>query len=401
MATPTNYCIALQPICDADMRHAADELLYRASSSSVSADVFDDQSVTARVCNVAFYETGVKSLVGERKIFVNMPYEWLLKPELLPPEPEQIVIEVLESVTGSPEIIASLQQIRAMGFTIALDDFILNEATRPLLDVADIIKVDLLQPFDEQDIQEYKDRGIELLAEKVEDLDTFNKMKDLGFTLFQGYFYAKPDTLKATSRNRSNNHSALLQVLAELQKDYIDPHRLETLIRQDPQLTFLILKYTNSALYRRSREILNIFDAIAVLGLRQVRTIALTIMLANNGPANRLLLVQAFNRAYMCERLASNNLSPDIAFVVGLMSLMDLMLGKPMPDLLAELSLNSEIQEAILGHKHPLGELLKQVELFEQADTADWSETIVDKFNQAYLSSQQQTNKALSAIDAK
>lgn len=401
MPASTNYCIALQPICDSSINHIADELLYRANTGATRAEVFDDQAVTARACNIAFYEAGVKSLVGNRKLFVNMPTEWLLNPDLLPPNPKQIVIEVLESVVGSPKVIKALTKIRAMGFTIALDDFVLNDETRPLLDVADIVKVDMLAgPVNIKSIQEYKDRNIQLLAEKVEDFDTFNKMKGLGFTLFQGYFYSKPETLAATSRDRTNNHSALVQILAELQKEDSNQSILESLIQQDPHLTFLILKYTNSALYKRDIEIVSILDAMAILGLRQIRTIALTILLANNSPANRLLLIQAFTRAYMCEHLVSSSLSPDIAFLVGLMSLMDLMLTKPLNELLNEISMSDEIKEAILDYKHPLGELLKKVLMFEQANINDWPAAKVQRFNKAYISSQNKTNQTLSIIDA-
>lgn len=140
-----NYCIALQPICDGDLEHVADELLYRASASDTFANVSDEQAVqaSARVCNIAFYEVGVENLVGRRKLFVNAPRDLLLKRELLPPRSRQVVVEVLESVAGEPAILDSLRQLRAMGYPVALDDFVLTETTRPLLEVASIVKIDM------------------------------------------------------------------------------------------------------------------------------------------------------------------------------------------------------------------------------------------------------------------
>jgi c-di-GMP-related signal transduction protein len=138
------YCIALQPICNARLEHVADELLYRSSAKAGVAEIDDQVTATARVCNAAFYETGVEALCGTRKLFFNAPREWLLKPELLPPDVDQVVIEVLESVEGDPEVLEALKELKARGYTLALDDFVLTEATRPLLDLADIIKLDLV-----------------------------------------------------------------------------------------------------------------------------------------------------------------------------------------------------------------------------------------------------------------
>ncbi|MFT7366153.1 MAG: EAL and modified HD-GYP domain-containing signal transduction protein, partial [Marinobacter psychrophilus] len=164
-----SYCIALQPICDANMVHVADELLYRATAGASFAVIEDGLIATARACNAAFYEIGVESLCGRRKLFFNAPREWLLNPALLPPSPEQVVIEVLECVEGDEEILAALKHIKSQGYTIALDDFVLTDDTRPLLDLADIVKLDVLeQPPTRKQVEHYLTRGITLLAEKVE-----------------------------------------------------------------------------------------------------------------------------------------------------------------------------------------------------------------------------------------
>lgn len=396
----SNYCIALQPICDGAMRHVGDELLYRSGVNSTFAQIDDDQAATARVCNVAFYETGIHDLVGTRKIFVNTPREWLLKPELLPPYPDQVVIEVLENVSGCPEIIAALHKIRTLGYDVALDDFILKDDTRPLLGVASIVKIDLTLPFDQASIELFKARGIQLLAEKVEDLDTFYRLRDMGFELFQGYFYARPETHRATARNRTSNHDALVRLLTELQRDDINYSVLEDLIAQDAQLTYTLLKYTNSALFHHRGEILTLNQALATLGLKRIRTITLTILLANNGPASRLLLVQALRRAAMCEQLAtmaSDN--AEAAFTAGLISMMGVLLGEPLPDLLERLPISKTIADTILLRKHTLGELLNTVEAFENAQIDDWSSTQVDLYNRVWLKSQVWTTQTLAAID--
>ena len=365
-----NYCIALQPICDRDLNHIADELLYRSNAFSNRALIQDEMLATARVANIAFYEFGVERLVGERKLFVNTPREWLLDPHLLPPNPNQVVIEVLENVEAEPEIIAALQQIRDKGYEVALDDFVLAPENRALLDVATIIKIDQWQEITAEDIAFYKDRGLRLLAEKVEEPHEFEQLAALGFDYFQGYFYAKPIMHQESSRVRSSNQKAQIEILKELQKDYADFNQLEKYIKQDPHLTFVILRQTNSVFYGRTHKTYSIIDAINTLGLKQIKTIVLTIMLANNGAASRLLLPQILTRAAMCEQLAySYHVDPDFAFTSGLLSQMDQILGVPLEQLLDEVGLDENSRDIILQKKGAMGQLLKLVECYEGADT--------------------------------
>lgn len=395
-AAPGNYCIALQPICDGNMRHVADELLYRNHADAAGAQIDDDQIATARVCNIAFYETGISKLVGRRKIYVNMPHDWLLRPELLPPHPDQIVIEVLETVQGKPKVVAALHKIRALGYEVALDDFILTPETRPLLDVADIIKIDVRQLINWRDIYLYQSLGLRLLAEKVETLETFTRLKNQGFELFQGYFYARPETHRETSRQRSSNHAALLRLLAELQREDTDYRKLEVLISQDPQLTVMLLKYANSALLNRRGGILTIQQALNALGLNHARSITLTIMMANNGPASRLLLAQALTRAAMCEHLADE--PPGSAFTAGLLSMMGLLINDSLSELLDQIPMAPTVREAILLRRHALGQLLDAIEAFENARTQGWPASKIELFNRVWLKSQQWTTEILNAV---
>src|SRR5690554_767150 len=399
--TEENYCIALQPICDVKMKHVADELLYRSSATATFAQVDDQLMATARVINATFLESGLENLIGNRKLFFNAPREWILKPELLLPHPDQVVVEVLESVAGEPEIVEALRKIRKLGYDVALDDFILNDETRPLLDVASIIKVDLFEPILEEDIAEYKQRGIRLLAEKVEDLETFNRFKAMGFEMFQGYFYARPEVHKETSRKgRANNHSAQIRIISELQTEEPDYELLENLIAQDPQLTFMLLKYVNSAAFRRRNEITTIHQALNTLGLDRVRNIVTTIMLANNGPANRLLLPDALTRAHMCQSLAeeTKDLDSRSSFMLGLMSMLDLLMAMDMEELMAELPLSQEIKSAILLKEGRLGKLLGLVVAFEQANLANRSSDLITKLNAVWLKSKKWSNQVMDQV---
>lgn len=398
-----NYCIALQPICDASMNHVADELLYRDSPEATFARIPDEQAVvaTARVCHTAFYEIGVEELVGSRSIFINAPRDWLLNPELLPPHPARVVVEVLENVVADRALMNALRRIRAMGYRIALDDFVLTEATRPLLDVAHIVKIDMLQPFNEQDVEVYKRRGLTLFGEKVEDIETFERLRDMGFTLFQGYFYAKAKTQDMFACERHNNRAALLKFLVALQRGDAKSREIERIIAQDPQLTFLLLRYANSALFHYNGEINTLFQALQLLGLRRAANLALTMLLANHGPACKLLLSRALTRAAMCERLAPRRpkQGEGEAFFVGLLSMMADLLGKSLEQMLAELRLSKDVTAALFERRGALGQLLSDIESFEHAQVRGWSPDRVELFNQTWFKSQVWSTYTLSLIN--
>lgn len=384
-----NYCIALQPICDREMNHVADELLYRSGEHALTADFHDDMLATARAANIAFYEVGTEALVGSRLLFINTPRDWLLNPSLLPPNPKQVVIEVLESVEADIEIIGSLKKIREKGYEIALDDFVLNPKNQALLSVATIVKIDNWQSFSSEDVLFYKEYGLKLLAEKVEIIEDFYQLRNLGFDYFQGYFYAKPEMHHGTNRNRSSNQKAQIEILKELQKEYANFNKIEKFIKQDPHLSFLILRQTNSAYYARINKSYSIIEAINTLGIKQIKSIVLTVMLANNGAASRLLLPQILTRAAMCERLARQyQIDPDLAFTSGLLSQMDLLLGLPLKQLLQEVGLDEADIENITEHKGAVGSLLELVTCFENAKSCVVKENhSIESLNKTWLQS--------------
>ena len=391
----TNYYIALQPICDRKLIHVGDELLYR-SATNDAAEFDDDMLATARSVHVAFHEFDIQDLVAHRKLFINVSREWLLNPHLLPPHPQQVVVEVLESVEADTEVLHALQQIRAQGYAIALDDFVLNEGTQALLDVATLVKIDRWQTMSAKEVDYYKQKGLKLLAEKVEEVEDFKRLSKLGFDYFQGYFYAKPELQLKTRRERSSNRKAQLKILSELQKEYPSFERLEELIVQDPQLTFVVLRQANSVYYARINKAHTVYEAINTIGLKQVKSIVLTIMLADNGPASRLLLPQLLTRAAMCEHLAlEQNLDPDLAFTAGLLSLMNVFMGRPLDELLLETGLDELSMRVIIEHYGAIGQLLKTVEDFEAAQIHSLQDYEAEELNQAWLESRVWAEKIL------
>jgi EAL and modified HD-GYP domain-containing signal transduction protein len=152
-----------------------------------------------------------------------------------------------------------------------LDDFVLTDATRPLLDLADIIKLDMLeQPPTRKQIEHYLARGITLLAEKVETKKEFNQARAMGFTLFQGYFYAHPEIRQSTAFKRKHNQSAQLRLLSELQKPEANYSELERFLVQKLQLAVQVLRTVNSASHNLRHEIISISQAIVLLVLNHL-----------------------------------------------------------------------------------------------------------------------------------
>jgi EAL and modified HD-GYP domain-containing signal transduction protein len=369
------------------MQHRADEMLYRAAPDSLHAQIDCGLTATVRACSTAFYEIGLRALVGDRLLFFNAPREWLLEPDLLPPSSDQLVIEVLESVTVDDQLLRRLEHLREQGYRLALDDFVLTEQTRPLLELADIIKVDMLQPQDPASLDIYKQHGVQLLAEKVEDMATFERCRAAGFDLFQGYFYARPKIQGLSCRRRESNQAAQIQLLNHLYRDNPDFRQLESLLVQDPELCVTLLRQVNSAAYHRPHPVSSIRRAITTLGLQRLKRLILTLLLARNGPASLLMLPQLLTRAAMCERLALHfgTAPPDEAFTVGTFSLIHTLLGRPRDALLDSLALDARIKHAIRTGEGELGRLLRLVQAHESARLDQASEELIDLLNDSYL----------------
>jgi len=239
---------------------------------------------------------------------------------------------VLESVEGDEEILAALTHIKSQGYTVALNDFVLTDATRPLLDLADIVKLNVLeQPPIRVQVEHYLARGITLLAEKVEIKKKFDQARDMGIYSFSRVtFYAHPETHQSTAFKRGRNRSAQLRLLSELQKPEANYSELERLLVQGPQLAVQVLRTVNCASHNLRHEIVSMRQAIVLLGLNRLRNLVTVLVLANDDPCNMLLLPQALTRATMCSQLAARDCkkNKEPAFMVGLLSMANVLLGQ-------------------------------------------------------------------------
>ncbi len=369
--TQEDYCIARQPICDVNLKLAAYELLYRNNATTTNASVSSPHEATARVCTVAFMDIGIDRLADKHPVFINMTDEWLMKGDMLPEPAERIVLEVLEDIKPTPEVLASLKQLRARGYKIALDDFVLTQETKAFLPYADLIKLDVMAcsvEVLEKRVSILKRLKVPLLAEKVETWEEFEACKAMGFTLFQGYFLSKPETMQ--SRPKSDSGIVLTQLMAMLHQAEPDVTQIEQQISRDPQLYYRILRYINSAQYSLPRKIESLRQAIVLLGFDNLKSLVSMMVLAGSSRRGDTLMPIALLRAKMCECLARKTGKTPVEsyFTVGLLSMLDAFFDRPLPSILEDLSLHPSVESALIGHKGDLGEALKALEPYEQAD---------------------------------
>lgn len=370
--TETIPLLARQPIFDGNMRVVAYELLCRNSDLKFIATT-DGDAASSQVLLNAFTELSIEQVVGKHKAYVNFTRTLLTSPP--PFNRQKLVIEVLEGQQVDAEMLHSLMQLREQGYTIALDDFELDENTQNLVAYADIIKLDVLHLSPEKlqyHVDYLKPFGLTLIAEKVETYEMFEQCKALGFDLFQGYFLAKPRVI--TGRKISENKQSVLQLLSALHDLDAPIDKIERMIARDTLLSFKLLRLVNSAAFGLSRNVESLRQAIMLLGLNKLRNWVNLLALSNLSGKPHELSVAALTRARMCEMIATKmnqRNRTDAYFTVGLLSTLDAFLDRPLNELLANLSLSESLNQAMLTHAGPEGMVLQVVQAHEQGNWQD------------------------------
>ncbi|HYX89302.1 MAG TPA: HDOD domain-containing protein [Gaiellaceae bacterium] len=355
--------IGRQAIYDRAMRTVGFELLFRDGTAD-RAVVTSSEASTAEVMLGALSDIGLETLTAGRRAFVNMSLEFLMSDRVALLPPERFALEVLEWAHTSPLLAGRLRELSALGYPIALDDFVLTDATVPLVAVADIVKLDVLALGErrlEAHVQALRDHPVRLLAEKVEDAAAFERCAELGFDYFQGYVFGRPET--ATSRRIPSDQRTSVELLAELQRPGSTLEDLEAVIIRDVGASLRLLRYINSAAVAPPRRIGSIREAILLIGERQVRNFATLLAMTRAGAGSNELTRIATTRAKMLELVASAAGDPDPSahFTVGLLSTLDALLGAPMDAVCDGLPLTGEVVAALTRRGGPYGDRLRLV----------------------------------------
>lgn len=364
--------VGRQPVYNKDLGVYGYELLFRSGSDNTAAfgQLSADGATSTTIIN-SFLEIGLERLVGKRYAFINLSEQFLLEENSLPISPEQVILEVLEDVPVNFKLLQAVKRLSERGFIIALDDYIYNPAHKPLVAMADIIKIDIRQLTQKELIRHVKilkKYKAKLLAEKIETIDEFEFCLTLGFDYFQGYFLSRPRIVK--SQSLPTNKVAVLNLLSVLQNPDSDTDELEEAISFDVSMSYKMLKLINSAFFSFSREIESIRQAIVILGRKQLSSWASMMALSKLDDRPSEMIRLAMTRGKMCEMLAEKARLPQLEsyFTAGLFSALDVLMERDIADVIKPLPLSDEVVTALLKHQGPLGEALECAMAYEVAD---------------------------------
>ena len=362
--------VGRQPIYGKSINVFAYELLFRSNEIN-RASFVDGDAATAQVMLNTFLEIGLDHIVDNHLAFINLTRDFVLGNYCVALPKDRVVLEVLENMGVDEELMDALRRLSGLGYRIALDDFVYHESLQPLVELADIIKVDV-QELDRETVAEHvailRQHPVKLLAEKVETHEEFEFCRDLGFDYFQGYFFCKPNIISV--KPMPANRMAVLALLAQLQNPTIEISQLKRIIQEDLSLGSQVLRYINSAFFEMPKQIDSINQAVYMVGTDRLRTWASLLMLARIEDKPIELLVTGIVRARMCEQLALalNVREVDHFFTVGLFSILDGLLDRPMEDIIPTLPLDLDIRQALLNRKGVLGMTLDCVLAYERGD---------------------------------
>ncbi len=360
--------VARQPILDLHGRVYGYELLFRDGPGTIFTGDGDLATRTMLDNTLVF---GWEKLASGAMAFVNCTREALTEALVDVMPPSMTVLEVLETLEPTPDLIEACRKLKADGFKIALDDFTWRSEVEPLVELADIIKVDFtLSDSDERRwmIRRLGNRGITWLAEKVETQAEYQQACDEGFTLFQGYYFCRPVLLQ--NRKVPANRLSQIEILQMLRAEQIDMKKLARLVKREAALTYRLLKLVNSPVCAVRQEVRSVETALLAVGedtFRRIATLAITSELSTGQPAE--LLRMAFVRGRFCELMAAQSGQDSTEqYLLGMLSLLPAMLRVPMEQLTPSLPLREEIRQALLGADLPEQKVLGWLEQHEQGN---------------------------------
>lgn len=402
------FYAARQPILDRNKELYAYELLFRDGLENAFPDIDGDEA-TSRMVEGSQFTFGLEDFLGDKPGFINFTLETLLKkyPSMLPKE--QVVVEILETVQPGKRLLAECQQLKEKGYVLALDDYIHQPVWRHFYPFIDIIKIDFRDTSTDTinniktAIAEFP--HIKLLAEKVETNEEFQMALDMGFAYFQGYFFSKPEMMQ--SKALSPAQMTLAELLYETSKSDMDLNNITQVFQRDVNLSYKLLRYSNSAIFKRRAEIETIKQALVVLGqaeLKKFLSLLFTAQVSSDKPAE--LMRMSMTRARFAEGLAQMHGKVDTAkaFLTGLMSLMDAILDEPIESVMNKLPLAKEIKDALVGQSGVLADYIKLIQFYEAAQWQEANQAIstlqlpAEQVPDAYHTAVQWANEQMKAL---
>lgn len=366
--------VARQAIYTADREVAGYELLFRSTAGDQHAAALDGDLMTSTVLFNSL-SIGLERLAGGKLLFCNADREVLTGrlPMVLPPE--QTVIEILETIEVDEEVLAGCRRLASLGYRLALDDFEWFEGAEQLLRLASIVKIDLMRTRADE-LAELAERcrayGVELLAEKIETDEDFDRCVALGFDLFQGYALARPRNVQG--RTLEASRLGPIRVATSLMSTDFDVAELEEILRTEPGMTFQLLQMAAVGNHDGlRREVHTLRDALVLVGSVRVQSWIAFLLMRKNGTVTADSLVTALSRARMCELLCRDAAPGQamLGYTAGLLSAFELLVGQSSEQLFAELPLSASLRDAAFGGSGPVADLVRDVIDYQAGRIAD------------------------------
>jgi c-di-GMP-related signal transduction protein len=365
--------VGRQPIFDRSGQVVAYELLFRGSMDAVEAGRQDTYATSQVIIN-AFTEFGLPEVAGDRLCFINLTSEFLTGELSLPFGPEQVVLEILETVEITDEVIAAITALTEAGYRIALDDFVWGSGHERLLALASYVKLDLLDG-DLSDLDRIvgeirRHEGVQIVAERLETPAHVAVADRYGFELRQGYALSRPQVLTAASLSPSRMRR--LELLGALSAPETNLERILSIIASDPALSMRVLRASNSAAAGGSSRVSSVRQAVVMIGLAHIRQWAMLMVIDDVAEATEEQMVAALTRARLSEIVAEMVGAPgDTAFMAGLITGVADLLGLPHAAMVDQLPLSADLAAALVDGTGPLGQVLRVVNAYESGDVAD------------------------------
>jgi c-di-GMP-related signal transduction protein len=368
--------IAKQPIFDRNKNVFSYELLYRLGDKNIY-EASDGDFASANVILNCFNVIGIKKLTNSKKTFINFT-KTLLTEEIATIFPkDSLVIEVLEDIHGDTDILAYCKNLKDLGYEIALDDFVFNEDFISLCKLANYIKIDFrITPIEEQKqvLEKIKFSNIKLIAEKVETQEEFTAAKKMGYDYFQGYFFSKPVIFPFNDIAPIKIN--YLRLLEKANNPEVNVDELNEIISHDISLSFNLLKFINSAAFFLKTKINTVKQALVFLGENETKKwLTLIILKGLNNEPNSELINYTLERSRFMSTIAQKyntikktHINADEAFLTGMLSTLDVLLNRPLEELMEEIPASDVIINAILHKSGNIGTLLKLAESYQSAD---------------------------------
>jgi len=364
-----------QAIYDTKLNVFAYELLYRSGEQNIS-NVVDGDSATSAVITNSIMLFGLDQLTQGRRAFINFTKNLIIDemPQVF--DKSSIVVELLEDIVPDETFIRACLDLKKKGYVLALDDYCLKNEHMSLLKIIDIIKVDfrLTTPAEQAEIvQRYKNYNIIYLAEKVESEEEYARAVQDGYKLFQGFFFSKPAVMSTKDfKAQTFNY---IKILQEVDADVPNMSNIARIFESDIALSYRLLKLLNSAAFQTRSAIKSINHALMMLGLREIRKWIMLMMMRDLGENRPDELVRlSLVRGKFCEFVASDTNEEERkteAFLMGTFSMIDLLVGQELSDILKEVPLSTDIKGALLGEVNMFSEILGLAVSYEFANWDD------------------------------